>query len=134
MRDAAAKLVDFPNQPAAGGKANMDAGDVNRTGITLLPPRDEFTFDDNSNARLFANRYRSALRWQSDAGKWLAWNKTHWQADDTGLVMEIAKLFAKSLYDMVPDLAHSRAELATAMRHATRSNNSAFLIAFVELS
>ena len=44
-------------------------------GNLVLPPLDDFTFDDVSNARLFASRYRSVFRWQADAGKWLVWDK-----------------------------------------------------------
>lgn len=48
--------------------------------------------------------------------------------------MRIAQDFAKSLYDMVPELARSKEELQTAYRHATRSNNVAGIRAFLELA
>src|SRR5690606_20900317 len=86
------------------------------------------------NARLFASRYHYSLRWQSDAGRWLTWNQTHWEPDNTGLVMRIAQEFAKSLYDIVPDLARSKDEFQTAFRHATRTNKLAGIRAFLELA
>ncbi|MDI1241841.1 MAG: phage/plasmid primase, P4 family [bacterium] len=112
----------------------MDNG-ANMIGANLiLPPLEDFTFDDVSNARLFASRYHSAFRWQADAGKWLVWENTHWKADNTGFVMLIAQAFAKSLYDLVPEIARSKEELQSGFRHATRSNNAAGIRAFLELS
>jgi putative DNA primase/helicase len=103
-------------------------------GNAVLSPLTDFTFDDVSNARLFASRFNYVLRWQSDAGRWLTWNQTHWEPDNTGLVMRIAQDFAKSLYDIVPDLARSKEEFQTAFRHATRTNKLAGIRAFLELA
>lgn len=134
MRHATSKIVSFPNDSKNPGKATMNNGVKTIGGDLVLPPLEDFTFDDVSNARLFASRYRTMIRWQGDAGKWLVWEKTHWKADSTGFVMLIAQAFAKSLYDLVPEIVRSKEELQTGYRHAKRSNNVAGIRAFLELA
>lgn len=111
----------------------MDNEDDRAIRKSLVRSLTDFTFDDVSNARLFAEEYGSQVQWHSEAGKWLIWERTHWKVDSTGFIWEIAKMFSRSLHETSLDLA-SVDEIRRAQRHATRSNNVHGLKAFIELA
>lgn len=52
---------------------------------------------DLGNGERFAAQHGDAVRQCPAWGKWLAWNGSRWPIDDTGAVMRLAKLTAKSI-------------------------------------
>jgi putative DNA primase/helicase len=87
---------------------------------------------DAGNSQRFAQRYSGTLRYVSEWGQWIVWQGSHWEADTTGAVMELAKALARAIYDegtlADPEL---RIEIA---KHAKRTASGPRLKAMLELA
>ena len=103
-----------------------------RASGTLAQQPGELPYGDTFNARQLVAKYGADLRYCGPWHKWLVWNDTHWQPDDTGKLMRRAKETILRLTDLVNDfptvvqqqmlLAHIKASLATAKLKAMIEN------------
>lgn len=73
---------------------------------------------DTGNAKRLVQRHGAELRYCHPWGAWLRWSGTHWQKDDTGVVMKLAK-------DAIRELL----EWATAQMTAEDSDGEQKLVA-----
>ncbi len=103
-------------------------GDGPRTGDILPPELDNVRYDDLANAERFLDFCGDDLLYSAEAKKWLVWNRTHWEVDNTNLVFDLATGFAKDLYSP----ANCRDDVA--FKHAKRTNMRSGLNAFLEIA
>lgn len=54
--------------------------------------------DDTGNAERFVAQHGENVRYVHTWGRWLLWAGTHWMADDTGRVHQLAKQTARQIY------------------------------------
>lgn len=53
---------------------------------------------DRANSRRLIQTYGDIIRYCHPWGKWLVWNGTHWQVDDSGAVMRLAMAIADKVW------------------------------------
>jgi phage/plasmid-associated DNA primase len=77
--------------------------------------KNEDPVTEDAAALAFTERYRDALRFDHDIGKWLVWTGTHWQRECTGLAFSWARELARDLARAQPNkvrLISSKANFA----------------------
>jgi len=62
-------------------------------------PSAHMRLDDIGNAERLKKKFGRDIRWVSAFSKWLHWNGSHWQIDETEKVMVLAKAVARSIYE-----------------------------------
>ena len=91
---------------------------------------DALPYSDTTNARQFVRDHGSNVRYCYPWESWLVWNGTHWQRDDTGRVMRLAKETVQRLarhVETLDDLSAMRALLAHVKSSLSTSKLKALL-------
>ena len=85
------------------------------------------------NAELFVAQYAARVKHCKPRRKWLVWNETHWQWDQRGTVVELAKRTARGLYSEAARCADESRRKAI-VAHAMRSEKATAIAAFLKLA
>jgi len=87
-------------------------------------------YSDYTNACALVRAHGQDLRYCWPWGRWLVWTGTHWQSDETGVVMRYAKSTIKRLAQRAPDLDDTA--LKALLSHIKSSLGTAKLKAMIE--
>ena len=74
---------------------------------------DALAFTDTGNSRVFAERYQGKVRYCHHFGKWLCWDGRRWKIDESGAVVELAKVAVNSMWEAVSTLPEDRQRAAS---------------------
>ncbi|HKO49970.1 MAG TPA: phage/plasmid primase, P4 family [Polyangiaceae bacterium] len=85
------------------------------------------------NAELFVRHYGDRVKHCKPRRKWLVWNGNHWQWDQRGTIVELAKRTVRSLYSEASRCADESRRKAI-VTHATRSEKATGIAAFLKLA
>jgi putative DNA primase/helicase len=88
---------------------------------------------DVGNATRLAFHYGDRIRYVPDWKKWIIWDKTHWQLDGTGKIVELAKVTARRIHEEAAGLGSPDAQ-GQVTKHALASQKAERLRAMVELA
>jgi putative DNA primase/helicase len=66
--------------------------------------------EDVSNAHRFSKQHSKSVRFWHGRKVWLVWSGMHWEEDDRGLVVELAKQTARSIYYEAASLPEAEAK------------------------
>jgi putative DNA primase/helicase len=82
---------------------------------------------EDAAALAFTERYRNALRFDHDIGKWFVWRGSHWQRECTGLAFSWARDLARDLAQKQPNkvrLVSSKANFAGNVERFARTDRT----------
>ena len=88
---------------------------------------------DLGNARRLVNQHGANIRFIPEWKKWVKWNDYHWEIDDDGAVIRLAKETVEAMYSEAVSLANEK-ERDALLKHAIRSQAEARLTAMVSLA
>ena len=88
---------------------------------------------DMGNARRFVARHGRRVRYVRAWDKWLVWDGSHWQDDETGECVRMAKETAVSIWDEVSGY-EDEAERKEHAKHAARSESDSRLKAMMNVA
>lgn len=128
--DTDAELENIQREIDAKQKTDAMLKTGGPSAADILPPDEELTYDDLTNAKRFLAMTGDDVLYSAEAKKWLIWNKTHWAFDNTNLVFELSAAFVRDLYSP----AEINRNPKESWKHAIRSNNRSGLNAMIELS
>jgi putative DNA primase/helicase len=94
---------------------------------------DTETLTDLGNANRFARMFRGNLKYCFSFGKWLCWDGTRWEIDDTGRVMAFAKKCIRSMYADAGKIDDKK-QRKLLLQHANRCESAAKLRAMIDLT
>ena len=92
----------------------------------------ELRLTDAGNARALVGKHGADIRYDHDAGKWLMWTGTHWQADKLCGISRLAEKTVRDTYGQLPDLGEKQAERM--LRHIQTSLSKPKLDAMISLA
>lgn len=95
--------------------------------------RPQLPLTDLGNGERFARQHRANVRHIYSWGKWLVWNGSRWEADDSGEIMRLAKSTAMRIYDEISIDADEGEQKAIAA-WALASQSATKLRAMVDLA
>lgn len=105
--------------------------------VSRYEPRDVgavlTSLTDTANAERLAYTYGQQIRYVPEWRKWIIWNGSRWQIDETDQVMEFAKDTARRIYEEAARLTNTEAQSSVAT-HARKSQQLERLRAMVKLA
>lgn len=117
-----------PREPwATPAAADRPEGALPGAGPDALP------LTDLGNAERLIRAHGENLRFDADAGRWLRWIGTHWEADTTGGIQRLAAQVVRRMYGLLPDIA-DRSTADSWFAHIRRSESQQRLQAMVSLA
>jgi putative DNA primase/helicase len=91
------------------------------------------TLNDAGNAARLVKLFGQDIRWLSEIQKWVIWKDHHWEIDEDGAIMRLAKTTAQSIYREAadePDTDKAR----SISKWASTSHSLSRLLAMIELA
>lgn len=117
----------------------LDAGEVEQiaASVARYPTADPgavlTTLTDAGNAVRLAIHYGDRIRYVPEWKKWIVWETTRWQVDDTGKLIELAKVTARRIHEEAVGLSSTDAQRQV-NAHALKSQKAERLRAMIELA
>lgn len=107
--------------------------DQNISSINFSSDKEDFHPTDLGNAKRLVSKYGNMIRYCHPRKKWLVWDGTRWQFDQTAEIMRLAKETVKSIYSEVSEIDDSESR-KKAGGHAKSSESNHRLNSMISLA
>ena len=93
-----------------------------------------FNHTDYGNAERLVSEYGGGIRFCFQWKKWLIWDSTHWEVDETNEIERLAKIVTRNIHREVADINLSEEQAKAITRHAHQSEKRERIKATISLA